>query len=68
MSKIMNGGAAYTTDDLIRMAKLEVFGQYSGMLIRAFEKLKLSEQENAHLRELVAQLQSVDSQMAPKSV
>jgi hypothetical protein len=55
-------GASYTTDDLIRLARLESFGQFSPMLGRVFVKLKLYEQENRQLKELVSQLQSVDNQ------
>jgi len=56
MARYSETGAFYTTDDLIRMAKLESFGQYSPMLERAFIKLKNYEKENTQLRTLVAQL------------
>jgi hypothetical protein len=44
-------GAKYTTADLIRMAQLEYFGQYSGVVGRALMKLAYLENENKELRE-----------------
>ena len=49
-------GSFYTTDDLIRMSRLESFGQYSAMLERVFIKFKNYEAENKHLKTLVMQL------------
>jgi len=56
MARYGENGAFYTTDDLIRMAKLESFGQYSPMLERVFIKLKNYEKENSQLKTLVSQL------------
>jgi hypothetical protein len=49
-------GSFYTTDDLIRMSRLESFGQYSSMLERVFIKFKIYEAENKQLKTLVTQL------------
>ena len=57
-------GAFYTTEDLIRMCQLESFGQHSGMIGRALIKLKLLEEENKQLKEVVKQLQTVDAEKA----
>jgi len=56
MAKYGENGAFYTTDDLIRMSRLESFGQYSAMLERVFVKLKAYESENKQLKTLVNQL------------
>ena len=54
MSKHVPGGATYTTADLIRMAKLEYFGQYSAVVARALIKLSMLEEENKKLRETLS--------------
>lgn len=58
MARYGETGAFYTTDDLIRMARLESFGQYSAMLERVFVKFKSYEKENSHLKTLVTQLKA----------
>lgn len=50
-------GAAYTTQDLIRMAQMEYFGQYSAVVGRALTKLAALEAENKKLRERIAELE-----------
>jgi len=56
MSKHTPEGAIYSTDDLIRMANMDYFGQYNAVVGRAFMRLKHLEQENKILRERLAQL------------
>jgi hypothetical protein len=58
MAKYDGNGAVYTTDDLIRMAGLESFGQYSAMIGRALLRLKSYESENKQLKALVTQLKN----------
>lgn len=58
MSKHTPSGAVYSTDDLIRMAHMDYFGQYNGVVGRALVRLKQLEQENKVLRERLAQLTS----------
>jgi hypothetical protein len=58
MSKHVPGGATYTTADLIRMAQLEYFGQYSAVVTRALVKLATLEEENKKLREILAKYES----------
>jgi hypothetical protein len=50
------GGAVYTTQDLIRMAQMEYFGQYSAVVGRAMSKLAFLEAENKKLKEDMAKL------------
>jgi hypothetical protein len=65
MARHGEAGAFYTTDDLIRMARLESFGQYSAMLERVFVKLKQYESENKQLKTLTTQLkEELDSHIA----
>jgi hypothetical protein len=52
-------GASYTTQDLIRMAQMEYFGQYSAVVGRALTKLAMMEVENKNLRERVAELEKL---------
>jgi len=52
-------GAAYTTQDLVRMAQMEYFGQYSAVVGRAMVKLAALEAENKKLRERVAELEAL---------
>lgn len=56
MARHGENGAFYTTDDLIRMARLENFGQFSAMLERVFVKYKQLDAENKQLKTLVGQL------------
>ena len=57
MSTHTPDGAKYTTADLIRMAQMEYFGQYSMVVGRALSKLLALEAENKLLREKVIQLE-----------
>jgi hypothetical protein len=58
MARHGENGAFYTTDDLIRMARLENFGQFSAMLERVFVKYKQLDAENKQLKTLAKQLQA----------
>lgn len=58
MAKHTPQGTMYTTDDLIRMARMGNFGsQYSLMIARALQKLKYYEQENKRLRDVIVSLE-----------
>jgi hypothetical protein len=59
MSTHTPAGASYTTQDLIKMARLEYFGQYSGVVGRALTKLSILESENKNLRERINQLEKL---------
>lgn len=64
MAKNANNVTFYSTDDLIRMSRLESFGQYSVMLERVFVKFKQYEAENKQLKTLVTQLkEEIDSRI-----
>jgi hypothetical protein len=56
MAKQFQGGTRYTTDDLIRMARMGNFGnQFSDMLSRTFGRHKYMEQEIKRLHSIIAQ-------------
>lgn len=58
MAQHTPAGARYTTNDLIRMAQMEYFGQYSTVVGRALTKLAALEVENKQLRERVAKYEN----------
>jgi len=59
MSRHSPAGAVYTTQDLVRMAQMEYFGQYSAVVGRALVKLAALEVENKKLRERLAEIESL---------
>lgn len=61
MARHTNGGAFYSTDDLIRMARLGNFGQFSNVAGRAFVRLRQLEVENQELRQRVTELENVQT-------
>lgn len=61
MARHTNGGAFYSTDDLIRMARLGNFGQMSNVAGRAFARLRQLEVENAELRQRVTELENIQT-------
>lgn len=54
------GGAFYSTDDLIKMARLDQFGVYSPVICRALLKLKQTEDENAKLIETIESYEKME--------
>ncbi len=58
MSLHTPAGAIYTTKDLIRMAQMEYFGQYSAVVGRALTKLALLEEENKKLKAKLADIEN----------
>lgn len=54
MAQHTSSGAMYSTSDLIRMAQMEYFGQYSAVVGRAMMRLAFLEAENKKLREKVS--------------
>lgn len=58
MAQHTPAGARYTTPDLIRMAQMEYFGQYSAVVGRALTKLAVLEAENKQLREKLAKFEN----------
>lgn len=65
MSVHSPAGAKYTTADLIRMAQMEYFGQYSAVVGRALVKLSVLEVENREIKEKLAEL---TKNLAPKGL
>ena len=61
MAKHTAGGAFYSTEDLIRMAQLNQFGQMSNVAGRAFAQLRRLEVENSELRQRVIELENVQT-------
>jgi regulator of replication initiation timing len=59
MSRHSPAGAVYTTQDLVRMAQMEYFGQYSAVVGRALVKLAALEAENKKLRERLAEIEAL---------
>ena len=51
-----NGGVSYSTDDLIRMANINTFGDMSEAIWGALNHSKKLEKENAHLKAHIQQL------------
>lgn len=68
MAKPTQGGAMYSTDDLIRMATLGQFGNMSMMVARAMTRLKELELENAQLYERVQELENIQTVADPGSL
>lgn len=58
MAQHTPAGALYTTNDLIRMAQMEYFGQYSAVVGRALTKLAALEAENKQLREKISKYEN----------
>jgi hypothetical protein len=54
-------GKFYTTEDLIKMAQLGNFGNFSPMLARAMIKLKNLEIENTQLKSTIESYQKIDA-------
>lgn len=60
MAKNRLGGAFYSTDDLLKMAQLGNFGNYSPVLYRALTRLKNLEIENSNLKETISSYEKID--------
>jgi hypothetical protein len=60
MSLHTPSGAMYTTKDLINMARMEYFGQYSPVIGRALSKLSALEEENKILKKRLEQIEMND--------
>ena len=59
MAKQFRGGTQYTTDDLIRMAKMGNFGhQFSQMLGATFTRHKMMDHEIKRLQAIIAEYES----------
>lgn len=60
MAKHQPGGAFYSTDDLLKMAQLGHFGNYSPVIYRALVRLKKLEVENTDLKATVSAYERID--------
>ena len=61
MAQHRRGGAFYSTDDLIKMAQLGNFGNYSPVILRALARLKGLENEVRELRNAISYYESANA-------